>query len=174
MIQVETKSGESGGFELMRGERLDSMLPAGGSVGRAGALMLTDRRVIHLSGGRRPRRASFVSTRGVSEAHLTHEREGYGGLVWAALGFAVAVLLFFTIDHQIGRIAASGASAAMAAYLVVDRLTTPGRRVLTFRAAGPGVRFELPKGLEDSEIQGFINRVYELRSPDRASTFAPR
>ena len=162
------------------GERVDSTLGHADGESGSGLVILTDRRVIGLSGGSKKRQTSFASIDDVSGVDLSFEQEGHGSLIWAALGFAVAVLLYFAIDHSMGRLAAPAAVIAMSVYLVVDRLSMPGRRVLAFRTSGSEVRSELTDKLDGSEVYAFINRMYELRdgpaavSHARGSTFAPR
>ena len=163
------------GPALLHGERLESMLPSGG--GRSSVVLLTDRRVIGLSGRGRQREASYASIRDVSSVHLLYEQEGRGNLGWAVLGLVVAVLLFATIDNPIGKLLAPTAAAAISIYLIVDRFTVPGRRVLSFRAGASEVRCDLPDRLDSSEVYEFVNRMYELRDGavrDHASSFAPR
>ena len=163
------------GPALLYGERLESMLPSGG--GRSSVVLLTDRRVIGLSGRGRQREASYASIRDVSSVHLSYEQEGRGNLGWAVLGLVVAVLLFATIDNPIGKLLAPAAAAAISIYLIVDRFTVPGRRVLSFRAGASEVRCDLPDRLDSSEVYEFVNRMYELRDGtvrDHASSFAPR
>ena len=149
------------GPALLDGERLESMMPSGG--GRSSVVLLTDRRVVGLSGRGRQREASYASIRDVSSVHLSYEQEGRGSLGWAVLGLVVAVLLFATIDNPIGKLLAPAAAAAISIYLIVDRFTVPGRRVLSFRAGASEVRCDLPDRLDSSEVYEFVNRMYELR-----------
>ena len=181
MIQLDLDSLGIDDFALMDGERMDSVLGDGQrDTGDDGAVLLTDRRVIRVSGNRKQRQTSFASIHDVAGVELSFEQEGHGSLVWAAIGFAVAILLYFAIDHALGRLAAPAAVAAMAVYLIIDRMTTSGRRTLFFKTGSSEVQCKLPDGLESAEIQSFINRMYELREssrrgvPYRASNFAPR
>ena len=160
---------------LLDGESLVSILPSGGR--RSSVVLLTNRRVIGLSGKGRQREASYASIGNVSSVHLSYEQEGRGNLGWAVLGLVVAVLLFATIDNPIGKLVAPAAAAAISIYLIVDRFTVPGRRVLSFRTGASEVRCELPDRLDSSQVYEFVNRMYELRDGavrDHASSFAPR
>ena len=160
---------------LLDGESLVSTLPSGGK--RSSVVLLTDRRVIGLSGKGRQREASYASIREVSSVHLSYEQEGRGSLGWAVLGLVVAILLFATIDNPIGKLVAPAAAVAISIYLIVDRFTVPGRRVLSFRSGASEVRCELPDRLDSSEVYEFVNRMYRLRDRavrDHASSFAPR
>ena len=166
-------------ISLMDGERIDSSLDL--SPGdNAGVVLLTDQRVIHVRGNGKRRNAVFASIQDVDAVEVTFEQEGYGALVWAALGLFVAVLLYLGIDNSAYRIVAPAVVAAMSVYLIVDRLTTPGRPLVIFKAGASQVRCDLEGDPTASEIYPFINRLYELKAANssngihQSNRFAPR
>ena len=76
-----------GDVGLIDGERIDSTLDLRDGAVEEGApapevVVLTDRRVIHLSANGRRRSAMFVSLKDVEAVEIASERTGYGGFIW--------------------------------------------------------------------------------------------
>ncbi|MDA1348167.1 MAG: hypothetical protein O3A47_04765, partial [Chloroflexi bacterium] len=66
-------------FDLMAGERIDSVLGAEeGDTGNDGTVLLTDRRVIRVIGNHKQRQASYASIHDVAGVDLSFEQEGRG------------------------------------------------------------------------------------------------
>ena len=170
----------------MDGERMDSELDLAGDGARDRAnaehvVLLTDRRVIYLDGKHRPRRAVFASIEDVDAVEIAEEDEGLGAFVWAALAFVAALFLYFVIDNFAGKISGTVAVALLGVYLIVDRLISPGRRVMVFKTGPADLRCPLKKGDRPADdIYPFINRLFELKAAsgsdglERARRFAPR
>jgi len=155
------------GMSLMEDERLESTLDLREYDDEAGdpeVVILTDRRVIHLNGNSKNRRASFASISDIDVVEIISEREGFGAFIWAGLAFFVAVMLWRVIDHPLGSAVAALIVALMGVYLIVDRLTSSGTPVLTFKAGTSEFRAEL-KG-EQGALDGviFINRLFQLKA----------
>ena len=170
---------------LADGEQIDSALNLtnGDSDDLEGAdlILLTDRRIIHLNGNGKKRRAVFASIEDLDAVELFFESEGNGAYIWAGLAVIVAVLLFFVIDNATYRVIAAGVVALLGVYLVVDQLLAPGKPWITFMAGAAQFRCEIKSNGSDEEVYPFINRIFELKqqnrqsnSTSRASRFAPR
>lgn len=155
-------------ISLMNGERVDSSLRlaadgAGDSSIEPEVLLLTDRRVIHLQGNGKRRRAIFASIGNINAVEVSVAKDGNGTYVWAALALVVAVLLFIVIDNTIGRIVGPLVVALMGIYLIVDQRLSPGRPMLTFKAGSSELRVELKSEQASSDIYAFINRLFQLK-----------
>ncbi len=156
-----------GDIALMTGERIDSALrlSAKDSEGEngAGVMLLTDRRIIHLQGNGKRRKATFASINDVDAIEISSEQQSRSAYVWAGLAFLVAILLFVVISNSTGRIAAAVVVGLMGVYLIADQLLSPGRQYITFRAGSSQLRCDLGGDVPSSEIYGFINRVFQLK-----------
>ena len=178
---MELDNIQLGEFSLMAGERIDTALDLAGDgsedMGDAADLvLLTDKRVIHLHGNGRNRRAVIVSIQDIHAVEIGSVKEGSGASVWATLGFIVAILLYVVIDHSVFRVAAPVAVALLALYLIFDQLFSPGKPLVLFNAGMSQLRCELKSRQASSEIYPFITRLFQLKgendSPPRP--FAPR
>ncbi len=170
---------------LMEGERLDSALNLT-SDGRFDlddgpeVMLLTDKRVIHLHGKSKRRQAIFASIQDIDGVEITVQKEGFSAFVWTALAFVVAAMLYVAIDNTAVRIFAAVAVASMGAYLLVDRLMTPGRPLVAFKAGSSQLLCELKSDKATTDIYPFINRLFFLKDENgagdayRARRFAPR
>ena len=69
-------------------------------------LLLTDRRLMHLNGGPKNRKASMVSVQDVLITEVMTEKEGISAFIWAALAFFVGFMLWRVVDHPLGSAAA--------------------------------------------------------------------
>ena len=162
---------------LMDGEHIDSALEL---AGNPEVIVLTDRRIIHIRGDHRCRRAEFASIQDIDAVELGVEEEGHGAFIWAALAFIVAVPLYFVIDHSVGRVAAPLAAALLGVYLIADRQLAPGTPTVVFKAGSSQLRCDLRNQGSPHDVYDFINRLFEIKDRDgtdhlRASSrFLPR
>ena len=167
----------------MEGERIDSVLNVrgeneGGKV--SDLVLLTDRRVIHVQGNSRDRRAVFASVEDIEAVEIGSEREGGSGFIWAGLALLAAVLLYFVIDHSVGRIAGAAAVASLGVYLAAEQILTPRRSTALFKAGSSEIRCDLKGDLAKTEVYAFVNRLFQLKSgvsvdlTSRPDGFAPR
>ena len=176
-------------ISLMDGERIDSALDLTGGSGEGfgsspKAMLLTDKRVIHIHGNSKHRSAEFASIQDVDAAEISYEGEGNSAFFWAALAIVVAILLYLLFDNvadnSAARIAAPIFVALMGVYLIVDRLTSPCTQLVVFKAGSAQIRCEPEKHLDTSDIYGFINRLFQLKEENgpggasRVRNFAPR
>jgi hypothetical protein len=141
---------------------------------------LTDKRVIHLHGNGRRRRAMFAAIQEIDVVEVTVQHEGNSAFIWAALAFIVASLLYLVIGQPVGRIAAAVIVALMGVYLIVDRLMSRGNTLVTFKTGWSQLQCELDGDRTSSEIYDFINRLFELKGesnaggPSNPGYFSPR
>ena len=114
---------------LLDGERVESALPLDdGGEAPAPALLLTDKRVIYVSGEGKRRRAMFASIQDVQAVEIGFHARSSAAYVWAALALVAAFFLFFVIENPLGRVIGPVAVACLGAYLVVDNLMSPNRQ----------------------------------------------
>ena len=172
-------------IRLMEGERIDSALTLrdGGGRGPAGGpevMLLTDKRIIHLHGTGKRQKAIFVSIQDVDTVEVSTQREGNGSFIWAALAFVVAILIYYAVDHSVGRIAAAGIVALMGVYLIADRLLDPGKPLVILKARSTQFWCSLNDSTTRGDVYPFINRLFHLKSANgsdglsRADHLAPR
>ncbi len=157
-------------LELLDGERITAGMRVSEEDGRTssrepGALLLTNSRIIHLSGKDGKRQTTMVSVHDVeSVAVRLIFREGIGPYVWAVLSALMGLILYSYIEHSIGRIAVPLIVLAMGAYLVIDRLTERGRPSAIFKARDSEIRWPFDDKKESKEVYEFINSLYRVKS----------
>ena len=165
---------------LIEGEHIDSALDLSKDGNKESAdspevMLLTDRRVIHLHGSGKRRKAVFASIQDINGVELTVEREGTGAFFWAGLAFVVAILLYFAIDNAVGRVLAPITVALMGAYLIVDQRMDSGTPVVIFKVGSSQLQCALHSDGASSDVYTFINRLYQLKeATTRGRRFAPR
>lgn len=160
--QIDAAHNEYEGIRLVGGERIEASLGMGDAADGGDALLLTDRRIIRIDGGRNRQRA-FAAIDDVSAAEIARQPEGYANFVWAALGFLAALLVWQTIDSPPLSWIAAAVLALMGVYLVIDRLISRGSAYIAVRA-GPT---QISAALKDADIldaELLINRLFELKA----------
>ncbi|MYC05589.1 MAG: hypothetical protein F4X57_00135 [Chloroflexi bacterium] len=182
--QSEQVQDESSGIALMTGETVRATLGtslADDSNADKDSVLLTDRRVIHISGRRTNRRTAHAAIEDISAVAINRQAvKGYGAFVWAALAFLVSVLLWRVIDSEMLALGAAAVVALMGVYLIIDRLWERGEHGLVIRTGSAEIRCALTDKNAQSEAEAFILRLFELKyersNPQhtRAKTFAPR
>ena len=165
---------------LIEGEHIDTAL----NLSKEGiskpkdnpeAILLTNRRIIHLDGSGKKIKGVFASIRDIDGVELTMEKEGNTAFFWAGLAFVSSILLLFAIDHSVGRISAAMIVALIGIYLIIDQRTALGKRVLIFKAGSSQIRCTLQSNIVSSGIYTFINRLYQLKDESaNYRRFAPR
>ena len=173
-----------GDVTLMDGERVAFAINMADSAGqpsskRPEALLLTDSRIIHLSGNEKQRRAVMAAVNDVESVEITAYSEGYSAYLWAALAVVLSIVLFSTIDNTGVKLASSAIVLLMGVYLVISQLTEPGQPIVIFRAGGSEIRWEFDTGENSDDVNAFINRLYQIKelSVNRSGApvnFAPR
>ena len=88
-----------GSVSLMDRERVAFAINAADSAGKPATkhpetLLLTDSRIIYLSGNEKQRTAVIASVRDVEAVEITSNREGYSAYLWAALAVVISIVLF--------------------------------------------------------------------------------
>ncbi|MCY4653926.1 MAG: hypothetical protein OXC95_12275 [Dehalococcoidia bacterium] len=163
-----------GELELLDGERITAKMQADRQGGRqltreSGSLLLTDNRIIHISGEGDRRQTTMISVQDIESVsvRLTFS-EGIGPYLWAALSLALGLILYSYIEHTIGRIAIPLIILAMGAYLVIDRVTERGRPSAIFKAREAEIQWPFDSKNESKEVYDFINSVYRTK---RASSY---
>ena len=183
-VQVELHQFGITDMSLLDGERIDSALnlaaDGGDSTGHPEVMLLTGKRIIHIHGNGRRRKAAFASIQDIDGVEVGVEPQGTGAYIWAALAFIAAVLLYFAIDHSAGRIAGAVVVALFGAYLIVDHMVGSGRQVVIFKAGSSRLSCDLNADRVSEDVYPFINRLFQLKAeqgPDglfRTGPFSPR
>ena len=145
-------------------------------------ILLTDKRIIHISGTEVNRRLAAAAIEDIGVVEITRQPAGgYGSFIWATLAFFVSFVLWrFIIDNQTIAIAAAVIVALMGVYLIFDRLTSRGGHILSFKANGADIQCQLPDSSNQAGTKALITRLFELKeersSPHyaRAESFSPR
>lgn len=173
-------------FSLMDEEKLESALVLGSEDSQDSAespavMLLTDKRVIHINGNGKHRKAVFASVQDVEAVEVAVQKEGNGSFIWAGLAFLVAFFLFFVLgDQPLWRIVVPVIVALMGVYLIVDQLASPGKQLVIFKTGSSQLRADLKGDGASSEVYAFINRFFQLKSENgsdvfsRVNRFAPR
>ncbi len=188
MLRTKLKREAAGGdgnlsaVSLMKDEEVQASIgtsedgiPANGDV-----ILLTDKRVIHLSGTQANRRLASAAIEDIGIVELTRQPAGgYSSFIWAALAFFVSFVLWrFIIDNQTIAIAAAAIVALMGVYLIFDRLTSRGAHILSFKANGADIQCQLSENGSQAGTDALITRLFELKDeqnrPHHAKSFSPR
>ncbi len=172
------------GMTLMDGERVEFAINLTDSSGRllsknAEALLLTDRRVIHLKGAPKSYRAVMTAVHDVNSVEVTAVRRGFGAYVWAALAFILGLILFATIDSTFVRLLSSSIVALMGVYLIISEVTEPKKPSAVFRAGSAEIKWEFTADAHRDDLSELINRLYHIKSTANGRVsghdhFAPR
>ena len=174
---LESEPGSNGslGPELLDGENVERVIRLGDASEDDASrtlLLLTDKRVIYLSGEGKRRRAMYASVRDVQAAEIGYHARGNSAYVWAGLAFLAAFFLFFVIENTLGRVVGPAVVACMGVYLIVDNLLTPNRQFVVFRAAGCQLLVDLDGDGQTNAVNDFIARLFQLKEgPPRESAF---
>ena len=171
--------------KLMAHEEVQKSLGAsegdGPANGNRNVVLLTGRRVIHVSGAGANQKTSFAAIEDIGAVEITRQSVGgYSAFIWAVLAFFVSVMLWRVIENQTLSIVAAAVVALMGVYLIVDRLLSRGEHALVFKAGGAEIQCVLKGDGDQSEAEALIARLFELKaersSPQhaRANTFSPR
>ena len=190
MLQAETNRRQKQqsnlpGLRLMAGEEVQESLGADEGESPKSAnrsmLLLTDRRIIHISGSGSNLKTSYAAIDDVSVAEITRQSVGgYGAFIWAVLAFFVAAMLWRVIENQTLSIVAAAIVALMGIYLIVDRLLSRGEHALVFKAGGAEIQCALKGDGDQANAESLIARMFELKDERskpqyaRAKTFSPR
>ena len=164
--EPEHASNSSQGLDLLDGEGVERVIrldDASEDDVSGTLLLLTDKRVIYLSGQGKRRRAMYASVRDVQAVEIGYHARGSGAYVWAGLAFLAAFFLFFVIENTLGRIAGPVLVAGLGVYLVVDNLLTPNKQFVVFRAAGCQLLVDLDGDGPTDAVDDFIARLFQLK-----------
>lgn len=167
-----------GGVTLMDGERVAFGIHTLDSAGRPTskrpeALLLTDSRIIHLSGNEKQRRAVIAAVNDVEAVEIMANRQGYSAYLWAALAVGLSLVLFGTIENVGVKLASSAIVLLMGVYLVISQLTEPGKPMVVFRAGGSEIRWEFENEENSDDVNAFINRLYQIKESSVVRSGAP-
>ena len=157
---------DSRGLDLLDGENVEQVIRLGDASDEDASgtlLLLTDKRVIYLSGEGKRRRAMYASLRDVQAVEIGYHARGSSAYVWAGLAFLAAFFLFFVIENTLGRIVGPVVVAGMGVYLIVDNLLTPNRQFVVFRAAGGQLLVDLDGNGVTEAVNEFIARLFQLK-----------
>ncbi len=183
-LEAELEGYGAQGMDLLDGEGVERVIPLDGAADRDASpslLLLTDKRVIYVSGHGKRRRAMYASVRDVQAVEIGYHVRGNSAYVWAGLALLAAFFLFFVIENTLGRIAGPVVVAGLGVYLIVDNLLSPTKQYVVFRAAGCQLLVDLDGDGTTDAVDEFICRLFQLkegppRSPQYGwvDRFAPR
>ncbi len=167
--------------ELLDGERVDCLIDnavdGNWSSGSRRALLLTNSRVILISGPAKSQQIAMASIEDVDSVEISAVGEGFSAFLWAGLAVILSVILYVTIDHEIWRVAAALAVFGMGVYLVINRLFDSGSPSVAIRAGESEIRWQFDAKRDTGDVHGFVKRLYEAKTgagPDRNRRFALR
>ena len=171
-------------LNLMDGESLYAALNLKDEVGEgqeegSDVILLTGQRVIRINPNGQLRRAVFVPLQSIDMVEIIRKRS-YGGFIWAALAFFIAIMLWNVWDYPIGSTIAVAVVALIGVYLAVDQVFSPGRLHVFFKAGPSRLQCGIMSNHESKDIHTFVNRLFELKAeatkvePHRRRDFSPR
>ena len=168
-------------FELSDNELVDSTIGSGSNnVLNQSSVLLTNQRVIGVTGKSRNQELYFCPVSEVKTVSLRFEQSSEGSLIWPVLGFLVAIILILYLDNPLLRFSSAAAVAAISGYLLFDRFSAAHTPILALHTGDQYFHIDLPNDTDVVEIHKFMNRIHSIkRSSDlllgyRASKFAPR
>ena len=171
---------EYDGLDLMDGESIDRSISKtsrdGGTFGkREESLLLTNNRIIHISGD--GTEVLMASVDDVDSVEFVVINEGYGAFVWAGLSVILSVALYQILENEIARVIVPLMVLGMGVYLIVNRLFFSGSSAAVFRTGGSAITWPFQSDDESREVREFIKGLYRMKSAHRPETgwpFAPR
>ena len=156
-----------GELDALDGERVVAEIDVGqrdnSPARRKEALLLTNKRILHLSGRDRARRASILSVRELDSVAITLISPGVGAFVWAALAVVLGVFTYTYIENDMAQTVATVAILGMGAYLVIDRLMDRGQTYAVFKSGGSQIMWAFNPKDESERVYAFINSVYRVK-----------
>ena len=158
-------------FTLMDEERLDSTLSLDDH--NREVLVLTNKRLIHLDGISKRRRALFTSITDITAVEMVADKLGNGPLIWAALAFIAATIIYLTIDQSVVRVTGALSVSLMGTYLIVDRLLLSSGSLMVIRARSSELRYELKTDQATSGVHAFINRLFAAKEKAHTESLHP-
>ena len=187
MLQAQAQQSELppsrfDGVPLTSDEKIQATLGMDETDGDEGKniLLLTDKRIIHISGSEAKRRTSIAAIDDIRSVELERQSEGYGAFVWAGLAFFVSLMLLRVIESQTISLASSIPVALMGVYLIIDRLTSRGTQVVVLKTGASEILSVINNEHEQADAEALIARLFELKDERatlrhaRTGTFAPR
>lgn len=140
-----------------------------GSVGQD-RLVLTDSKIILVTGGNRQVITSTLAVGDVAAARVETERRGPGEYVWGALALVLAFLLWRAIGNPAVALAAGIVVAAMGVYLIADKLLRPVASVVILMSGdGQQLRCNLRGARAGADVYEFISRIYARKDEMEAT-----
>ena len=173
---------EYGGVELMEGERIDRTISTASgngksSNGREESLLLTNSRIIHISGAGDGAEVLMASVDDVDMVEFAVIKQGYGAFLWAGLSVILSVALFGILENEIARVIVPLMVLGMGGYLIINRLFFTGGPAAVFHTGGSAITWSFQSDDESQEVSDFIKGLYQMKSARRPLTrspFAPR
>lgn len=169
-------------IDLMDGEKVEKSINARSRRGRTSAktqdsLLLTNFRVIHVSGTGAGTEVVMASVDDIDTVEFVEMTEGYGAFLWAGLSVALSVALYGILENQVARVIVPFMVLGMGVYLVVNRIFFSGGPAALFRTGASAIAWPFRTTDESNEIRDLINELYRLkaaRSDEAPGPFAPR
>ncbi len=187
--QIDLEQTEFAHVTLLDGERVETTLSLSDDRKRSrgsstDALVLTDRRLIHLAAGGSARQAVFIWLADIIAVRVGTERiGGIGGYIWGLLSIVAAILVWVVWDRPVLDVVAAAILLLMGAYLVWERINTPPIFQIAVSAGGSQMTMDIHRSVPQAGVYEFVNRLFETKAraanaddddpQSRASFFAP-
>ncbi len=161
------------GMSLLEGEYLDLALSLRHGLGREpspdqGVLLLTNKRVIHLTRDGRQRDVAFAALNDIQVVEVKNSPKTRSALIWGCLGVVVGILLYLVVQNQFGNAIFSAvvgvAASLMGVILIVDYFSSPERAVLVLQAGSAQLQARLHSRRVSRDAYTFINRLFQLKA----------
>ena len=156
--------------DLLDGERAETTLslseePRGRRRSATDALVLTDRRLIHLLDDGHSRQTVFIWLADIIAVRVGTERTGgVGGYIWGILSIIAAILVWSVWDRPVLDVVVAGVLLLMGAYLVWDRLNTPPLFQMAVSAGGSQMTMNVHRSVPPELVHAFTNRLFEAKA----------
>ena len=157
-----------GDIDLIEDEDADSILNLedgdGQEVhGNRNFVLLTNRRLIHVTVDGKNRKTTFVSIQDIATVEISNNRMGFGTFIWGTLAFIAAIGIYNVWDHQLGSLVGSLVVAGMGIFIMFEHVTAPRNMKATFTASSTILQFAFTNRQSYQDVSGFVNRLFQLK-----------
>ncbi len=177
---MEKECLEIEGLSLLEGERLDMTLNYQNGVSRylpekgEDALILTNKRVIQVAGGRRSKEATFAALKQIQSISVKRSSKKISTLIWGVLGALGGLAMYKVLQSSFENTTVSAVlgivGSVLGAILIIDYVFSQDQAVVTLHLGDAQIQARV-RG-EDGAINAytFINRVFEMNESEGIAT----